>query len=174
MAEGARELREVSFLGALISFMQAPPTRPKHRPEAPFPINSTLGIRFQHMNFEGGDISIHSMAPTTEKSGLAITGFFPTPSSQLEETPWPCTKSMHRTVLPSCFCIFVSNLLLISEGSRFIILSYIYNERLFSDFLVLTFRLWIPPLWIHLKHWIPAIPYALRTQNICSLLSLPQ
>ena len=47
------------FIRALIWFMRAPPSWPKHFPKAPPPRTITLGIQFQHMNF--GDTQTFSL-----------------------------------------------------------------------------------------------------------------
>ena len=43
----------VSFIRALIPFMGSPPSRPHHLLKAPPPHTIPLGIRFQHVHFEG-------------------------------------------------------------------------------------------------------------------------
>ena len=57
LAEGARELSEISFIKALIPFMMAPPSSPKHLPKAPLPNTITLERRCQHMDFKGNTIA---------------------------------------------------------------------------------------------------------------------
>ena len=52
MAEGLRELSEVSFIRALITFMSTLPSQPTHFPKTPNPNATTLRIKFPHMNFE--------------------------------------------------------------------------------------------------------------------------
>ena len=53
-AEGLRELREISFIKALIPFSGAPPSGPNHLPKAPSPHTITLRKQFQHINGGGG------------------------------------------------------------------------------------------------------------------------
>lgn len=57
-----REFPGVFFLRALISFMRVLPSWPNHLPKTTPPGNSTLGIKFQHMNLGAGDTNIQSMA----------------------------------------------------------------------------------------------------------------
>lgn len=53
MAEGVRELFEVSFVRVLIPFVWAPPLWPNHPPKSPSPNTISMRIRFQHMNLGG-------------------------------------------------------------------------------------------------------------------------
>lgn len=69
------------FIRALIPFARAPPSCPNDLPKAPLPNTSTLGIRFQCVNFRGTQIfslqkvASYSLLPTRLKLDL-ITGEF--------------------------------------------------------------------------------------------------
>lgn len=56
MVEGARELSGFSFMRALNPFTRAPPSRPKHFPQAQLPNIIMLGLRSSHMNLEGDTV----------------------------------------------------------------------------------------------------------------------
>ena len=93
----------------------------------------------------------------SEKPGLTVTGFFPMLCGQqgIEEAPDTLTilpiqpQESFSFFFFFLLCTLFADPLLVSEGSRVAILSYVYIERLFPTFLVLTFRPWITPLWIH-------------------------
>ena len=59
MVERARGLSGVSFIRALILFMRMPHSWPNHFSEASSPNKITLGIRFQHMNFDRGTHTVN-------------------------------------------------------------------------------------------------------------------
>ena len=52
-AEGLRELREISFIKALIPFSGTPPSGPNHLPKAPTADGTTLGVRIPTDEFWG-------------------------------------------------------------------------------------------------------------------------
>lgn len=60
-AEGLRELREISFIKALIPFSGAPPSGPNHLPKAPTADGTTLGLRIPTDEF-WGNTSIQTTA----------------------------------------------------------------------------------------------------------------
>ena len=78
MKEGARELPEISFERTLIPFLSALPLWPNHLPKSPDTI--TLGIRFQHIQFEETQHSFYShnnlkklYLSTLSKVGMAFS-----------------------------------------------------------------------------------------------------
>ena len=73
MVDGGRELSGVLFIGALISFMTAPPSRSTHLPK-PYPLTlSPWELGSQHINFAGTQTFRREQVDTNGDSTLNIS-----------------------------------------------------------------------------------------------------
>ena len=89
----------VSFsVGALIPFMRAPPSWPNYLPKIS-PSNTTLRIKFQHMNFAGFPRWHSSKAATCQRRRHKRCGF----DSQVGKIPWRSPWQPTSVFLPGKF-----------------------------------------------------------------------